>query len=507
MSYYVIGIGGTGAKCVEALTHLCAAGLMPDDGELYAVFVDPDRSNGSLERAEITLQQYTNCKKLQLGSTDLFKTNIAIAKPNVWSPFGNEPQPRLDKFFQYNVLKANNPAAAHLFDVLYSPDEKTTPLQEGFRGHPSIGAAVMATTLQLGAGEPWKTFRDKIAEDVKNGAGAKIILIGSIFGGTGASGIPTIARLIREELKKIGQQNASLGGVMMLPYFSFTPVNRENLRADAENFLLSTQAALKYYYQQASLSYYDEEEDQEHKVYDGVYLLGEESLSPVKDPSIGGRTQRNEPHFIELYAALACVDFFSKTDSSGYMMSARHEANRVTWKDLPYTEGAEVLRQKFDQLTRFAFAYLCSYYPALEQVNVRAGGYRAPWYIDFFEREKVVLSRVMQTELPQVKEYCEAFLRWVADIQTSAKELRVELSNYNAYAEKVRVNGDKESVELLKPGEFKTAYFDNLTLPNAEADANALSRLWESMCDATVKDNHANGSGKFIHALYRECGE
>jgi len=35
MNYYVIGIGGTGAKCIEALTHLCAAGMMPD-GELYA---------------------------------------------------------------------------------------------------------------------------------------------------------------------------------------------------------------------------------------------------------------------------------------------------------------------------------------------------------------------------------------------------------------------------------------------------------------------------------------
>jgi hypothetical protein len=26
MSYYVIGIGGTGARCIEALIHLAAAG-------------------------------------------------------------------------------------------------------------------------------------------------------------------------------------------------------------------------------------------------------------------------------------------------------------------------------------------------------------------------------------------------------------------------------------------------------------------------------------------------
>jgi hypothetical protein len=35
MSYYVIGIGGTGAKCVEAFIHLCAAGLMPDNKSFF----------------------------------------------------------------------------------------------------------------------------------------------------------------------------------------------------------------------------------------------------------------------------------------------------------------------------------------------------------------------------------------------------------------------------------------------------------------------------------------
>ena len=504
MNYYIIGIGGTGAKCVEALTHLCAVGLMPD-GELYSVFVDPDKSNGSLERAESTLQNYTDCRRLQFGSTDLFKTRITISRPDVWSPLGDDPK-SLDVFLQYDDLRLTNPPAAGLFDVLYSPDEKKTSLKEGFRGHPSIGAAVMATTLTLGAGEPWETFRDRVATDVKTGTGARIVLVGSIFGGTGASGMPTIARLIREELKTIqetvrtgAQQEslrvgATLGGVLMLPYFSFPPVHGEDLRADAENFLLNTQAALKYYYQQDDLG-----------TYDAVYLLGEEVLSPMGEPSIGGKNQKNEPHFIELYAALGCIDFFTKGNVTQYQFLGRKNPDKLTWSDLPHPEGAESLKRKIDRFTRFAFAFDCAYYPVLEHIRTNGTGYRAPWYVNFFEREKLSLSKSMDKELPHLKTYCERFLAWLANIQSSATKLQVDLVNFNAFAKKERSDGNKEVVALLPAHDFRTWDFEDLTLPLIKADPHALSRLWERVCDATVNDANATGVGKFANALYREC--
>ena len=45
MGYYAIGIGGTGAKCLESLIHLAAAGMMPDDNDLCMFFVDPDEAS------------------------------------------------------------------------------------------------------------------------------------------------------------------------------------------------------------------------------------------------------------------------------------------------------------------------------------------------------------------------------------------------------------------------------------------------------------------------------
>lgn len=491
MSYYVIGIGGTGAKCIEALAHLCAAGVVPD-GELYSVFVDPDKANGSLERAEITLRQYVSCGQLNLGTTDLFKTRMVIAEPGVWSPFEDEAQPRLDNFFRYNHLQATKREVANLFDVLYSTDEKTTGLDEGFRGHPSIGAAVMATTLRLGKSEPWKTFRDKIAQDIKAKAGAKIILVGSIFGGTGASGIPTIARLIREELKRIGQQKAQLGTVLMLPYFSFATVTGEVLKANSDNFLLNTQAALQYYSQQDYL-----------KIYDAVYLLGDYTMSPVNDESIGGRAQRNEPHFMELYAALSCADFF-RDNVSGYKMIARREPGVVSWDDLPYNPSAADLRRKIDALVRFAFAYLSSYYPMLDYINKNGKSYQAPWYVNIFERNNLSLPAAMQTDLPKLKAYCESFLLWLANVQTSARDLNINLINYQAFSRKEQQD-DKNLVALLPEAQFNTKDFANLTLLDSQEDPNSLSRLWERMCEAKIQDKDASGVGALAHVLYREC--
>ncbi len=500
MSYYVIGIGGTGAKCVESLIHLCAAGLMPDDKSLFALFVDPDGSNGSLKRAETLLQNYYDCKQLKLGATELFKTVLRIANPDVWSPLQDKPQ-RLDQFFHYNTLGQKE---AHLFDVLYSRREKETSLEFGFRGHPSIGAAVMAAAVRLGEEEPWAGMRDQISLDVKGGQGAKVMLFGSIFGGTGAAGVPTISRLVNNEFSSQFKSGSfRLGSVLMLPYFSFDPVKAERLRVDAENFLLSTQTALTYYYHQDDL-----------KVCNAVYLLGNETMKPMRASSIGGQQQENEPHLLEMYAALAAVHFFGQGEVNGYPHVARAEEGRTDWQDLPYEEGFAHLKRKIDRMARFAFAYLSSYHPMLADINQRGGEYRAPWYVNLFRRgsHKVDLRAAMEQELKQLKAYCESFLLWLANVEQSQSgeggaSAHGQLVNFNAFAETALDENDKPGVRLKDPSQFDREAFANLLLPVAKEHPQALGELWEIMSDWKVKDTKAEGVGRFVRALYDACGE
>ncbi|HKV42200.1 MAG TPA: hypothetical protein VJX67_23560 [Blastocatellia bacterium] len=512
MSYYVIAVGGTGAKCVEALAHLCAAGLLSVKDEpakeIYVLFVDPDKSNGSLARADIALSQYLKCKEIPLGKIDLFGTPITVANPNVWTPFKEDARPSLESFFSYETLKSNKETSgvAHLMDVLYSKLEMTSPLDEGFRGRPSIGAAVMASTVKLGEEEPWKTFREKIRLDIGQGNTASIVLLGSLFGGTGAAGIPTISRLIRDEFqaavrgvqgnhggRSIPNSGARLGAVLLLPYFGFLPVSRETLRADADSFLMGTQAALRYYHNQDYL-----------QVFDAAYLLGEETLSQLGRASIGGKSQRNEPHVAELYAALACIDFLLRPEAVECQMIARTLPNAIAWEDLPGPSGAFDLRLKLGQAIRFAFAYLSVYFPMLDSINKGSKAYLSPWYVDFFERAKVALPEAISGDLGLIKDYCERLLLWWADIHSSCQNLKVNLVDTNAFS-RAGVGANGSGAGLLDA--FALGDFANLTLDRPSKDTRALTRLWERVSNSKVSDRNARATGKFIHALYQACRE
>ena len=513
MSYYAIGIGGTGAKFLESLVHLAAAGMMPD-GDLYVLFVDPDASNGSRARAQQTLDNYRKCKNnLTLGQTPLLKTKINPFNSDAsihWSPF-TDANPSLGEFFDYgNLNQADDKtraAAAHLFEVLYSPTERTTPLAKGFHGHPSIGSAVMAQTVNFNKENTWSTFRAQIAHD----SNPNIFLAGSIFGGTGASGFPTIAKLVRDEFK-----NVKLGGALVLPYFKFiseeegneetseedSKKKRDELKAESKYFLMNTQAALKYYYQ---LNQTD--------IYNAVYLLGNESQTKVENFS-GGPEQRNAPHFIELYAALAAVDFFkgnfNDNQAAQYFLTARKEKNRLQWSDLPDGTNGNTIRTGIGQLARFAFAYLHMYQPKLQEIrkNRGRGSKDATWFRDFFksgrfrlgQRDKIDLEDPQtQTLLQDLETYCRAFLYWLANIQTNCGENEtIDLIQYGTFS-KDGLPGEKD----LKPvGDFEAERFSTFIRHHPYTDLNT---HWQQMCDGKGKVGDAEGIGEFVSTLYQNC--
>lgn len=47
--YFVLGIGGTGMRCIESLIHLCAMGMF-DDTEIHLLALDTDKNNGNFSR-------------------------------------------------------------------------------------------------------------------------------------------------------------------------------------------------------------------------------------------------------------------------------------------------------------------------------------------------------------------------------------------------------------------------------------------------------------------------
>ena len=90
-------------------------------------------------------------QKLDVGnSTPLFKTKVSLIEPFPWKPV--EVDMTLDDLMGYEI-HANSPLG-NLYEVLYTKKERATRLNEGFRGHPSIGAAVVLRSPGVRDREP-----------------------------------------------------------------------------------------------------------------------------------------------------------------------------------------------------------------------------------------------------------------------------------------------------------------------------------------------------------------
>jgi hypothetical protein len=423
MSIYIIGIGGTGAKSIEGIIQIASIGLFGEE-TLNLLFVDADETNGNLSRALTSLEIYQKCYGLDIKDRHPWMQTKIESLP-LWSPFANNSiNKNLGSFFQYNILKEDEPALGNLFDVLYTQEEREANLDVGFRGRPAIGAAVMSQVkLDTLDGDSWGTLMGKIQKDTGGGTRPKVFLCGSIFGGTGASGLPTIGRLIHNKLEALKvREKVDLGCLFVLPYFGFTPElgdSSEKVYARSEQFLLNTEAALRYYGSQAQ------------ETFDTVYLLVNQQLSPVKKFSVGKNTQRNDPHFIELYAALAARQFLLKTPpgQKTVVLMNRETLKTLTWKDIP--DQKEVLPELI-KATRFAFVWLSNISPELaEAKNIGADIFRkragTAWFVKFFPASRGMLGgntqknadfndRKEQEAIEIITAWCQDYLRWLSHI-------------------------------------------------------------------------------------------
>src|SRR5215213_7688769 len=125
MKNYLIGIGGTGARVIEAAVNLCAAGYGPP--ELSIFLIDPDAGNGNLTRTKKILTDYIKCRKnlQKTENTPLFKTDIKIPpdeKGLVWEIFSDRGA-TLANFINYKNMLTDRQELAQFASVLFTETE------------------------------------------------------------------------------------------------------------------------------------------------------------------------------------------------------------------------------------------------------------------------------------------------------------------------------------------------------------------------------------------------
>lgn len=426
----LIGIGGTGARVIESVVQLCSVGYGPD--QLTMFLIDPDEANGNLNRTKELIDLYIQCRQHLALTKDtdgkMFRTEISVPDTHVWKIFKDHHN-SLSYYINYETMEKN---LADFASILFSDLELKTSLNEGFRGHPSIGAVVMADPPQ--DEEPWTVLWEDITSQKQNDV--RVFLVGSVFGGTGAAGVPTIGskNLIKYNQNAIlgqGKSRILLGGTLVLPYFSFDKEDEsdEKMFVTTHDFPIATKAALHYY-------------NEKELGFDQIYLVGDSHNQKVGKFSVGSRAQENQPHFIELVTGLSAMDFFLQPPIEGdpeklYFLAGRDD-DTLTWQGLPVTRDTGqitnrrvALQRQLVNMATFAYA-LCTYGKAI--LDTKHDQVNDAWYRDNFkfnekkEKERVLNPRFgnNHAQLEMMQRYLlRFFLPWICALDDSSGKVKL----------------------------------------------------------------------------------
>ena len=495
MKLFVIGVGGSGAKCLEAAIHLHTMGLLDHKGSsspmLGVLFVEPDRQSALLQRAQTTLARTRSLRKALDGVTRHFCHGGELKNYGVWNPVesvAGQGALTMAQIYTKQTLQHKSPALGGLMDCLFTQEEQKLDLREGFRGRPPIGSALMSA---IALDDPihaktWGRFLGDVRQAAKGGEDVRIHMFGSVFGGTGASGVPTVGQLLRNWLKKEKIQKAQLNASLLLPYFDFKDHGTEDtgLHAEASNFQLNTGAALQYLSRNGS------------KDFDQVYLLGSDA-KVAYDFSIGGTSQANGAHLVELLAALGLRDSLDDKetgqDVAAYTLS-RHNEGSVSWDDLP---DSAVTQRVLVRAARLAAVWRNNISLDLEAADgqsLKRFSVGAPWATRFYnsnsEEASTLGSRQDKDARLAANQWAESLLAWLKQLCSStggALEQKLlnpaKLDVRQAHLESLAglVCGSDSAADHVENLKIK---LDSRRTPgfNPKGAASLVDTLWE-LCD------------------------
>lgn len=509
---YIIGIGGTGARVIEAVVNLCAAGYGPD--ELSVFLIDPDAGNGNLTRTKTLLTNYIKCRKdlNKTENTKIFKTNIHIPpdeKGLVWEIF-EDTDTTLANFINYKNMMQNKKDLADFASVLFTEKELNTELNEGFRGHPSIGSVVMANPPQ--DEYPFKMLFDDLTGN-KKANDVRVFLVGSVFGGTGAAGFPTLGSrniLKFHPLAKLDNNLSQilLGGALILPYFSFEldaeAETRDKMFVTANDFPIATKAALQFY-------------NEKDLGFDQIYFIGDSLAQKVGKFGVGAKKQENLPHYIEVVSALAAFDFFDQPEIKGetdkMWFTAVRETETLSWTDLPVTREPDKIRQKQKELkalltnmTVFAYSFLTY---GKKIINTSHKSISDAWYRDNFrfsesderDKEKDPRQKKSKEVLDDFEKYLSEFLFWIAAMDDSSGKVML-MDKKMLLSKEPEVS---KALSLINPENEITKQNIGFLVKNEKQNkGNDFNNFKVNGLNAVeIKDKRiADASSKFINLFY-----
>lgn len=315
---YVFAIGGSGERVLKSLALMLAAGTPIAAKEVIPVIVDNDQTSKALTDCKRILKNY-GYKKGDNGVHTIYEKAFGqdqkewpsfchthLREPIMLDIAGNTIGD-LGKIIGCPAENKNDSNYKYIHsitterDLLFTKEDLEMPLNVGFVGQPNIGSVVL-NDLSLSCND-FKSIYNGVGKD------DGVIVVGSLFGGTGAAGFPLIVNKFNS-ITNVTKKPV-LGGIAVLPYFDTDKANcvkndaiidKKKWDVDSDTFATKTRAALMYY-------------DDYMQDLDLMYYVGDDNRCSYPH-SIGGPGQDNPANLMEVFAALSVIDFAKQSHQS-----------------------------------------------------------------------------------------------------------------------------------------------------------------------------------------------
>lgn len=460
--YFCYCIGGTGARIAEVAAHLCAMNMInaAATDEIEFIIVDKDKECGGTQQARRVIGSVRTlspgafdrsgilngnnarefCKNHINVNTD-WDFTLALARLKERNAGGVQNAGAIS--LKDAVSRTNNNDDKVLMNAFYTQKEQNIDTDKGFYGDPSVGSLIFKYMVKNDGNQNdiANPVTGWLGQHANAGDEARVFIIGSIFGGTGAAIFSNLAAHLRDSAN-VGR--LFISGVLLLPYFSFGD-GGQNAKVNSAEFFKKSKVALDEYNRDLNLI---RTVNNPNGSFDSLYVCGQyECHMTSENYADGGTNQNNHFDLVDLVAASAMVDFFNKTvDKNGqivglgkiYEYRFGQHTNNAKAEIVP--KDISELSEKMKQMLLFsAFVVTRVYGQYLLNKSKSQDFYNNVEMIRrLFDHNEIIgrnnkYSNVIEASSPaSVYLYCREYIRLAYDIAKNGYNWQDNIEN-NAY--------------------------------------------------------------------------
>ena len=323
MSQVLIGVGGSGQHIVLAYLRVLALGNATAAHVPHVFLIDADAQLEQNQGRQSQLVSHIKQLHDQLKQIDQ-DPQQKPAEFEIIRPYNTTLASSSEVKVKDIVLGKTQHAPLEV-QAFFNQDDLDIKLSEGMHANPKVGSTVFGEklancmkggiiSLDDSSRQVSEQFGRLFAPHV-TGSQARplqVVIVGSVFGGTGSGIIPTLARNLSSVL---GSGNVAITTVTTLPWFSLKAgANGQQGSALNESRLQrNTSFALRNFQKQLNTQ-------DNSAVVSSVFIQSAPQWPVIERPSAGDFDQPEHPHVINLIAAHAVQQaFIGRTFSSGQM--------------------------------------------------------------------------------------------------------------------------------------------------------------------------------------------